>query len=182
MPSFRQLANFPLVGPGAAAATAALVDISPLPAFTFPAGSLVAGTAFKVTAFGRYTCGTTATNLTLGVYWGGTGGLALATTGAQALTVSQTNAGWFLEYWGVIRLGGTGAASTASIMGFGKAQIGSSPTALGAAVPMPNAANAAVTVDATIAKVLSIGATLSQITGAPTAVCDHLMVEQLNAA
>lgn len=182
MPSYRQLGNFPLVGPGPNAATAALVDISPLPLFTFPAGSLVAGSAFKVTAFGRYTCGATATNLTLGVYFGGVGGVALATTGAQALTVSQTNAAWFLEYWGVVRLGGTGAASTAAIMGFGKGRLGSSPTVLGGDVPMPNAANAAVTVDATIAKALSIGATLSQITGAPTVTCDHALVELLNVA
>jgi hypothetical protein len=46
-------------------------------------------------------------------------------------------------------------------------------------LPIPSTANAAVTVDTTTAKAISIGATLSQVTGAPTITCDHIIVENL---
>jgi hypothetical protein len=44
---------------------------------------------------------------------------------------------------------------------------------------MPNTANAAVTIDTTTAKVLSVGLTLSQVVGAPTATVDHVIIERL---
>lgn len=167
--------------PGAVvASTAALVDITPAGnSYSIPAGSLSGGSTYRLTAYGRATVGTTATNITLGVYYGGTGGTLLASTGAVAMTVSTTNVPWRLEYIFTVRTLGT----SGTVFGNGFANLpGSGVAAWGAAIPIPNTANAAVTVDTTTAKAISIGATLSQITGAPTITCDHLYLENLLAA
>jgi len=177
MPTYSALANFPPLTGSVVASTAALVDITPVPAFTIAANQLTAGSTWRVTAEGRYTCGTTATNCLIGLYYGGTGGTLLAgTLSTQALTVSQTNAPWRLEYTFTVRtLGATG-----SLWGQGIVFLGSSVSAW-SALPIPSTANAAVTVDTTTSKTLNIGATLSQVTGAPTITCDHVLVENLTS-
>jgi len=128
-----------------------------------------------VTAFGRYTCGGTATNLLLGVYLGSTATLLAGTLSTQALTVSQTNAPWQLEYVFTYRsLGATG-----SVYGHGWVDLGTSVSAA-SHLPVPATANAAITVDTTGAQNIIIGATLSQITGSPTVICDHVLVEAMS--
>lgn len=179
MPGYDSIPNFPSPAGGVVASTAALVDITPVPAYSVPAGALTVGSTFRVTAMGRYTTGTTATNALIGVYLGGTGGVLLAgTAAATALTISLTNAPWRLEYTFKVRAVGTGATAT-TVWGQGFVLIGGSLTAFGSPQGIPSTANATVTVDSTVAKALSIGATLSQVVGAPTITCDEMLVENL---
>lgn len=170
-------AAFPIVKGAVVASTAALVDITPVPAYSVPAGIVTVGTTFRVTAYGRYTCGATATNLTLGLYWGGTAGQVLAATAATALTVSQTNAPWELE--ATFTIDGLGSGTSGSIWTKGRVFLGTAPGTYATPLPIPNAAAAAVGVDTTIARQISIGATLSQITGSPTITCDRLIIENI---
>lgn len=172
---FETVLNAPLIAGAVVASTAALVDITPVPAYSLPANTLVPGEVFHVKAFGRYTCGTTATNLLLGLYYGGTGGVLLAgTLSTQALTVSQTNVPWEIDYTFVVRALGT----SGSVWGKGWVDLATSVSAV-THLTIPSTANAAVTVDTTTAKAISVGATLSQVTGAPTVTCDHMILERL---
>jgi hypothetical protein len=172
---FEQVLNSPLIPGAVVASTAALVDITPIPIYSLPANSLMTGMVLRVKAFGRYTTGSTATNCLIGVYYGGTGGVLLAgTLSTQALTVSLTNAPWELDYTFVVR----GIGTSGSVWGKGWVDLGSSVSAV-SHLTIPSTANAAVTVDTTVAKAINIGATLSQVTGSPTITCDHMVVEHM---
>jgi hypothetical protein len=175
VPGYESLVNFPPLAGAVVASTAALVDITAAPIYSIPANTLTSGSTIRVTAYGRWTNGATATNLTLGIYYGGTGGTLLAAIPATALTVSTTNAAWHLEYVFTVRSVG----ATGTVFGHGWVDLN---TSLSAAthLPIPSTANAAVTVDTTTSKTINIGATLSQVTGSPTVTCDHIIIENLS--
>jgi hypothetical protein len=175
MPGYDSLVNFPPIAGAVVANTAALVDITPAPIYSIPANTLTAGSTIRVTAYGRWTNGSTATNLTIGVYYGGTAGTLLAAIPATALTVSTTNAAWHLEYSFTVRSVG----ATGTVFGHGWVDLNTSLTAA-THLPIPSTANAAITVDTTTAKTINIAATLSQVTGSPTATCDHIIIENLS--
>lgn len=170
MPLYEAVVQYPLLAGGVVASAASLTDITPLPQPSIPVNTLTVGDVYKVTAFGRYTCGATATNCLIGFYLGST--LVAGTLSTQALTTSQTNAPWHLEYMFVVRATGT----SGSVWGHGWVDLGTSVSATGH-VPIPSTANAAVTIDTTAAQALGIKATLSQVTGSPTITCDHMVVE-----
>src|SRR5215218_9481077 len=127
----------------ALANSAALTDISAAPQFTLPANFLQNGSAVRFYASGVFSNTATPT-LLLGVYYGGIAGVALATSGPVTTTTGATNWQWRLELDTVIRT--TGTSGTAWSQGL--LWLGTSATAM-AAIPLPAAAPALVSVDTT---------------------------------
>jgi hypothetical protein len=78
--------------------------ISPAPAITIPANFLTAGSRLRCTARGRWSQGT-ATNYTLQIRWGGTGGVSWVSSGAIAAGAA-TNLTWELRADIQVRVGG----------------------------------------------------------------------------
>jgi len=155
-------------------ATTTLADISPVKAFD--PDDLDLGTIVRITAQGEYTCGSTATNSALGIYYGGAAAAKpLANVAAQAMTVSQTSIPWWVIYEGEIRAVG----SSGSIKGSGVLFWPSSLTALTlVSIPATLAART-VTIDTTTRQPITIAGSVSQTTGAPTIVAYNLNVETL---
>jgi hypothetical protein len=153
-----------------------LTDASPAPQKIFYPGQLELGTIVRLSARGEITTSSTANTLTLGFYYGGVAGVAIAAGAALAVPVSETAVQWWMEWEGEVRaLGATG-----SIKGIGKLHIpGASP---GLATDMPTlpipqtAAARTVTIDTTTQKAVTVGAAWSAATGAPTLTCYGLSV------
>lgn len=161
------------VAGAALASSVTLTDISAAPQYTLPANfsQLAGATVFRLTAFGVFS--TTATpTLLLGFYYGGVAGaLPLVTTGAVT-TATATNFQWRIEAITTIRtLGTSGTAWTQGFFG-----LGTSATAM-SHLPLPAAAPAAVTVDTTAAKVISVGAQWSANSASNTVTCHHFLIE-----
>lgn len=174
MPGYDSLANFPVYGPGTAlASSTTLTSISPAPDYTIPAGSLTVGSSFRVTAHGVFSNTSTPT-LLIGVYYGGVAGTALVASSAITTTTTVTNVPWHLEYVFTVRATGT----SGSIFGHGWLDLGTSVSAV-SHVPLPQAANAAVSVDTTTSKTLVIGAQWGTSSASNTITCHHLLVENL---
>lgn len=149
---------------------ATIADVSPAPQITLPANLLDVGQVLRLTAFGVFS--TTATpTLTMGFYYGAVAGTALAATGAIT-TGTATNWLWRMEYEGRVRT--TGATGT--IMGAGFLSLGTSLTAASVAT-LPGTALAAVTIDTTVAKQITTGATWSAASASNTLTCHHFSVE-----
>lgn len=159
-------------GPNVTAA--ALTDGSPTASpIILPADILEVGTTLRLQAFGQMTSTSATPTFTCGFYYGGTAGVALAVSGANAISASETAWPWRIWWEGEVRSVGT----SGSIVGFGEF---SNPTSLtawtGAPIPI-TAALRTVTIDTTVRKQLSIGCTLSVTTGSPTFVCNHIRAE-----
>jgi hypothetical protein len=107
----------------------------------------------------------------MGFYYGAVAGTALAATGAIT-TGTATNWLWRMEYEGRVRT--TGATGT--IMGAGFLSLGTSLTAASVAT-LPGTALAAVTIDTTVAKQITTGATWSAASASNTLTCHHFSVE-----
>jgi hypothetical protein len=150
------LLNTPADGPATAVNTfTTATDVSRQPHYTLPAGFSVNGTSLSFRAWGVFS--TTATpTLTLGIYWGGVAGTALATTGAITTGSGVTNVPWRIELDTIISAkGATGTAVSQGLFGMG------TTVAAWNWLPIPNTAQADVTVDTTNSKVLTVGAAWS---------------------
>jgi hypothetical protein len=155
-------------------ATSTLADISPIKAFD--PDDLDLGTTVRIRARGEYTCGSTATNIVLGFYYGGaSANKPLAGVTAQALTISQTSVPWWMDYEGEVRLTG----SSGSIKGSGVLFLGTSLTAW-TAIPIPSTlALRTVAIDTTTRQPVTVAGSVSQVTGAPSIVAYSLTLETL---
>lgn len=132
----------------------ALTDVAPAPQVLLPAGLLEVGTRLEFYAFGRYSNTATPT-LTLGVYSGTIGqaiGSAAVICATSALTTptTVTNRTWRLEGHAHVRAVGT----SGSVLGM--AEVSNVTT--GGTDMAPAASPAAVTVDTTVARYLTVGA------------------------
>lgn len=178
MPASKLLLTVPKgpqsIANGTANATATLADISAIR--TVEPDDLDIGTHVRCSARGEYTCGSTATNIVLGFYYGAAAAnKPLAGVLAAALTVSTTNTPWYMEYIGEIRATGT----SGSIQGSGYLMLGSSLTAA-SILPIPTTlALRTVTIDTTTRQPITVAASVSQTTGAPTIVAYSLTVETI---
>lgn len=159
---------------GAALATSTtLTDVSPAPQLTLPANYVYPGQVFHIRAKGRFS--TTATpTLLLGIYWGGVAGVALA---SNTITTPSgvTNLGWRLEADLVVRSVG----SSGSILTVGDMLWGLTSTTTGQAF-IPGSAPAAVTVDTTAAKAVTIGAQWGASSASNTLTCHQFVIEAMN--
>lgn len=175
--SWNSLLNAPAGGAGAPlASSTTLTDISILPQLTIPANFLQVGSAIRLTAFGLFSTTVTPT-LLLGFYYGtttGVSGVALAASAATATGSGVTNVPWRMEYTGIVRT--VGASGT--IMGQGFLHLGTT-VALVNTSPLPVIALATVTIDTTVAKVITAGAQWGTNNAANTITCHGMFVESM---
>jgi hypothetical protein len=164
---------------GTALTTAAtLTDIAPTPAVVFPANFLgeFSGIRLEVQAAGHYTIGATASNVTFGLYSGTIGqaigsAVALATTATVAQVVSSTNKFWRMEGNLQIRTIGTS--------GTGIAVCEFSGVTSGGLDFAATTAGSTFTIDTTVARYLTLGATLSSATS-NSLTCRYFGVRSVN--
>jgi hypothetical protein len=158
---------------GGAGSSSALNEISATPSYTLPANfsQLAGATVFRLTARGVFSNTGTPT-LLLGFYYGNVAGTALATTGATTTASGVTNLQWYMDALVVIRtLGTSGTAWTQGEWG-----LGTSATAM-SHLPLPGAAPAAVTVDTTAAKVISVGGQWGTANASNLVTCHQFLIE-----
>lgn len=162
----------------ALASSASIGVISPNaatnPPITIGANALFPGAAIRVTAMGRFSNTGTPT-LNIGLYSGGTGGVALSTTGAITTTSGVTNVPWWAQYLVVCRSIGT--SGTLFVQGI---VHGISGTVGVSVVPSPASAPAVATVDTTASKTLDLTATWGTSSASNTITCHSYVVEALN--
>jgi hypothetical protein len=157
------------------------------PDFSVPAYFWTPGRTIYLCAFG--VCSnvvTTPGTLIMRVRLGGVAGTLLLATAAQGLdTTAHTNAMWWLEAWLTCR----SAGATGTIMGggiFGAYNLLAStaanllPAVMGSAGAPGTNANAAVTVDTTAAKLLSLTAQFSVSTNPTNLTCQQRIIQLAN--
>jgi hypothetical protein len=155
-------------------------DVSPAPLLVLPANYLDVGSVIRCTAWGEFSTTGTPT-LTLGIYYGGVAGTAIATTGAVTTQSAASHASFRLTFEFVCRTIGT----SGTVYGMGQlAGVGATPTGgtTGTTTPVMLPANtpAAVTVDTTTAKALTVGATWGAASASNTLTVHGYLVESLN--
>jgi hypothetical protein len=157
-----------------------LLDVSPVPPRTVGAapaqGGPEQGTGLRLRAFGEYTSTSATPTLTLGFYWGGVAGIALAGAAGLAVSASAVAWPWYMEYEGEFRqLGASG-----QIRGSGKLWMPTSLTAYGTATAIPaTAAARLLTVSTAVPQAVTVGAVWSSATGTPSLTCYRLSVEMI---
>lgn len=157
------------------------------PDYSLPAYFLQPGRTLYLCAFG--VCSnvvTTPGTLTMRVRLGGVAGTVLLATSAQGLdTTAHTNAAWWLEAWLTCRTAG----ATGTIMGGGvfccynllaSTPANLLPAIMGSAGAPGTNANAAVTVDTTAAKLLSLTAQFSVATNPTNLTCQQRIIQLAN--
>lgn len=157
------------------------------PDFNIPAYYLAPGRTFRIWAFGvNSNVVTTPGTLITRVRWGGVAGTVLLASGAQGLdTTARTNALWYLLAYVTCRsAGSSGSAMSGGI--FGQYNLLAStaanllPALLGSAGAPAASGNAAVTIDTTTAKLLSVTAQFSVSTNPTNLTCQQRVLEVLN--
>lgn len=142
---------------------------------TAPANHAVVGKMFRLKARGVITTGATAGTITFFLKWAGT---TIASTGAVAPTISQTNMYWEMEADIVIRT--IGATGTAMVQGLMHIQNAATPSA-GIRWPMRgNSADppAVVTIDTTASALIDFQSTTSN--NLHTITCNTVILELAN--
>lgn len=132
-----------------------LTDVGPTPQVLLPAGILEAGTRLEFLAFGRFSNTATPT-LNLGIYSGTIGqaigsAVAIVTSGAVTTITGAANRTWRIE--GHIHVRSVGASGTVLAVGE-LSNVSSTGRDM-----MPATAPATATIDTTVARYLTIGAT-----------------------
>lgn len=159
---------------GAALANSAtLTDVSALPNWVLPANFCQNGSAFRLTARGVFSTTGTPT-LTLGFYFGGVAGVALAASNAITTATTLTNVQFEIEATMTVR--STGTTGTAWTQG--RVLLGTSATAF-AVSPLPGAAPSAVTIDTTAAKAITVGAQWGTASASNTLTCHQFYFESV---
>lgn len=148
-----------------------LTDVSPTPQITIPANFLQPGMTMRI----KWACtfsNTATPTLLQGAYYGGVAGTALAATSAVTTTTGATNWQSTGEYTGKVRTIG----SSGTIMGFGWIDLATSLTAVSHR-PIPETALAAVTIDTTASKAITLGAQWGTSSVSNTLTCVHFDVD-----
>ena len=166
---------------GTPLATAATLAISPssttAPDYTLPGGTLYPGMMLRITAAGIWTCGSTATNATFALMYGGTGGTTLCTTGALAMLTSQTSVAWSLS--ALISCRSIGSSGTLWTQGFVTGITAVAPATVSRMDSSVFGTPAVATVITTTANAIVLNGTLSQVTGSPTITLEQWLIEQV---
>jgi hypothetical protein len=137
-------------------------------------GTLSPGSHIQIEAWG-VASNTGTPTLALGIYWGLVAGTAIAVSTAKTTTTAMTNWEWHL--WYTSRIIGVGTATTGgSIVGSGYWNLPTSLTAW-TQIRLPETAPAAVAIDTTINKQISIGATWGTSSISNTITCHECLVE-----
>jgi hypothetical protein len=142
-------------------------------ALTLNGATLQPGSEYRVTARGIVS--TTGTpNLTLGVYYGGVAGVALATTGAIATGSGLSNVVWTLQC--DVRVVNTGTSGSAYALG----TVTGPYVASTVAIPASSSSGNLVTVNTSTANLLTVGATWGTSSASNTLQVIFFRVERLN--
>jgi hypothetical protein len=150
----------------------ALADISPLPAKPMPV--VEQGTVLRLRANLELTTASATPTLTLGFYWGGIAGVAVAAGAAIAVPAAITAGEVIAEYEGEFRVLG----ASGSLKGSGRIYMPTTLTAFATPIPIPQTAAArTVTVNTVNGSIVTVGANWSVATGAPSITCTHLHAE-----
>lgn len=157
-----------------------------VPDFNVPAYYMAAGRTIRIWASGVMSnVVTTPGTLTMFVRWGGVGGTLLCSTAAQVLdTTARTNSAWaMLAYLTCRTAGSSGTFLTAGIF-WGNVLSSTAanllPALMGSAGAPLASANAAVSVDTTTAKLLSVTQKFSVATNPTNSTCNQRILEVLN--
>jgi len=153
------------------ASSTTLTDVSPAPQLVIPANSLEVGMTIRIVGVAKWSNTSTPT-LLAGFYYGGVAGVALAATSAITTTTAATNWQLRLEYQGMVRSIG----SSGTIVGSGFCDIATSLTAV-THRPIPETAIAAVTIDTTTAKAVTMGAQWGTNSASNTLTCVYFSVD-----
>lgn len=141
--------------------------------YTIPGNTLQAGSQLLVEAWG-VASNTSTPTLILGVYWGGVAGTALAVSTAKTTTTAMSNWEWHLWLTArCIKVGSTDATFISS--GYWRL-----PTSLTAwsEFRLPETAPATVgSLNTTVDKILTVGATWSASSASNTITCHQMSVE-----
>lgn len=165
------------VADGAAYANSiTLTDVAPAPAVVVSAGLLELGTRLEWYAFGRYS-NTSTPNLTLGIYTGTIGqaigsAVAVCVSAAIATPTTVTNRTWRIEGHGSVRSVGT----SGTILGMMEVSNVSS----GATDMAPATAPATATIDTTVSRYFTIGATWGTQSASNTLTVHYFGVRLVN--
>lgn len=139
------------------------------------------GTAYRITAVGNGTWGSTQQALTVACALAGT---AVGTTPAIASTALSASAAFDWEFCARLVCVGPGATATwmASVSGIvtQSANAVIPGTAADNSVPLAGCTHTAVTQDSTIADAFSIQAKWAATTGTPTLTCRYTLFERVN--
>jgi hypothetical protein len=137
-----------------AATNKALIPVANLPVLGSNYFGYI-GKAVRITMFGRITTAATPGNGQFNLYWGSgidATGTIIASSATFALTAAQTNITWVCQFWVRCRaMGATGSLMVLGEAGFNPAVV----TATLQPLMIPAIAPAPVTVDLTVANVLS---------------------------
>lgn len=150
-----------------------LTDISATGGRTVDANFLQPGSVIQLEAFGSFSTTGTPT-LLIGAYWGGVAGTKLAATGATTTGSAAASWPWRLFYQGIVRTGG----ATGTIIGSGYLMLGTSLTAV-TTIPIDASAIAAVTVDLTTSKALTVGAQWGTSSASNTITCHGHLIKNV---
>jgi hypothetical protein len=157
------------------------------PDFNVPAYYMAQGRTLRLWAFGVMSnVVTTPGTFILSVRWGGVAGVVLLKSSAQGLdTTARTNALWAMLAYVVCRTTGAtgsfmsgGLSAHANLLSTTAANL--LPSLLGNAGTPLASGNAAVTVDTTTAKLLSVTGTFSVATSPTNLTCQQRVIEALN--
>jgi len=156
------------------ASSTSATDVSPGANIVLPANWYYPGMLFRWMAWGIYS-NTGTPNLTLGVYYGGVAGSALAATAATATGSGVSNLMWRIE--GTTRITTLGSSGSADSFGLchGVAATASTPILM----PVSSASGNAVTINTTTANAWTVGATWGTNSGSNTLKCYYFLLEQL---
>jgi hypothetical protein len=156
------------------------------PDFNIPAYYMAAARTLRVWAFGVMSnVVTTPGTLTMRVRWGGVAGTVLVASAAQNLdTTARTNSLWALQAFVTCRTSGSsgtflsGGILWCNVLSNTAANL--LPALLGSAGAPLASGSAAVTVDTTAAKLLSVTAQFSVSTSPTNLTCQQRIIEVLN--
>jgi hypothetical protein len=149
-------------------------DISPAPQLTVPANFYYVGQLWRARAWGIYS--TTGTpNLTIGFYYGGAAGTALAATAATATGAAVSNLMWHAE--ATFRVTSLGASGT--ILGFGLCHGIAATASTPVLMPTSSSSGNSVTINTTTANTWTCGATWGTSNTSNTITCYFFQLELL---
>lgn len=168
---------FPITDGAAYATSTTLTDVAPTPQIVIPSPTLEASVRVEFSAFGRYSTTTGTNNITLGIYSGTVGqaiasAVAVVTTSAITGVASSTNRTWRLEGNGSVRTIGTSGTILCVLE---VSNITSNGTDMA-----PATAPAAATIDTTVSRYFTLGATWSVSNAANSLTCHYFGMRLVN--
>ncbi len=156
------------------------------PDFNIPAYYMAPGRTLRIWSFGVLSnVVTTPGTFLYSIRWGGVGGVVLLLSGAQGLdTTARTNSLWAAQSFHVCRTAGaTGTFESGGVMWCNVLSSSATnllPALLGSAGTPLASGNAAVTVDTTTAKLLSVTGKFSVATSPTNLTAQQRIIEVLN--